>query len=1599
MPDASATPLYAKLEAARQDLLDLGLRNPLLNYRLLRARGVEVRHPDPDEAFDLLVREMKQLSFLPADEPQAIEEDAPAEGPLALMPLPEEPPTRSTTRRSRSTKLQTAHAPTSLQSRLLNTYLTAETFLEEQGVNTLFLAFGLLQWYEDDNNQDPHRAPLVLVPVKLERSSASSGFHIRYTEEELGENASLGARIAGDFGLKLPPLPETEDLSVSGYADQMRRVVAQKTRWQVDGQAVALGFFSFNKFLMYKDLDVESWPAEASPVQHPILQALLDKGFREPPSQFSDTDQLDAVLPPQESTNVVDADSSQVLAVADVSGGRNLVIQGPPGTGKSQTITNLIADAIARGRTVLFVSEKMAALQVVKHRLDQVGLGDACLELHSHKANKKTVLAELKRTVDLGRPRLEDLADEVALLGQTCDRLNAYCEAVNTPIRSSGLALYQVFGELLQQKSAPHLGTLPPLTLPEATGWTSLEYKQRLALVGEMQAHLQLLGVPPQHPFWGARRTALLPSDEESLRRTLTEARQAAERLRTAAEALAASLRLSRPETLRDANTLARAARRAMDAPPLDGVRLNAGDWVSRQADLKALFAAGERWDTLRQQYGEGLTPDAWDQDVSDLRGTLAHYGPKWWRVFLGEYRAARRRLAGLCRMAAPQELAQQLALVDAIAQSQRERAVIRQHGALAAALFGVQWQGEQSDWPVLSRLSEWIAQLFREVGGGQLPRGLIDFLAGHPDLLRLEGEVAAVEAALLPCEALLAGVVTGLVLDEAVRFGTGRHLRDQPLTTLEPLLADWASRLSDLQAMTTYNALAQRCRDAGLAPVLESAETWPEAGQKLSAAFERTRLMGLTSAAYQDHPVLVHFSSEGQESAVQTFRRLDGLVQRHNRARLAHAHWESLPQHEGEGQLRVLRREFEKRSRHLPIRRLIAESGRAVQAIKPVFMMSPLSVATYLAPGGLDFDLVVFDEASQVRPVDALGALLRGRQAVVVGDSRQLPPTSFFDTITSAEAVDEEDTPSDYESVLGLFAAQGAPQRMLRWHYRSRHESLIAVSNQEFYDNQLVIFPSPDAARERAGLVYHHLSATAYDRGGSSRNVGEARAVAEAVMEHARAQLGRPEGDRLTLGVAAFSMAQMQAVYDQLEILRRQHPECEPFFSPSARETFFVKNLENVQGDERDVIFISVGYGRTSSGTLTMNFGPLNGKGGERRLNVLITRARLRCEVFTNLTPDDIDLNKTQVRGVQAFKTFLAYARTGNLEMSRPTGRDPDSPFEREVIAALRDLGHEVVPQVGCAGYFIDMAVVDPERRGRYLLGIECDGATYHCARSARDRDRLREQVLAAQGWQLHHIWSTDWFRRPDAELRRVLLAIEAAKTEARLRDRAEEAATEVPAVEESRPPAHAQREAEVGGEAVIERTEERRRPSDTASVVAYADARLQMPHLRDFHALTPSQLALVVTDVVKIESPIHQDEVVRRVAELSGFARAGSRIRHAIEQGVTEAVVGKQVARKGMFLWHPAMRQPPLRDRGALDGGRDIGLISPEEISLAIWKVVEDAYGMPEQEVAPAIGRLFGFGRLTSETRSHIDGIVSAMVGAGVLRVNGALVVTTTK
>lgn len=1537
--------IRSRLQAARKELLDLGLRNPLIHFRPLQSRGVCIVQERSADVYRLLVTAEKQLYF-DAQREGAKNEKAAPNGEAAFL----------------DTRLQTAEAESVLQKRLLNTYYAARTSIEEQGVNILFLALGMVHWYESDSSNEVRRAPALLVPVVLERSSARERFSLRYTLEEVGENLSLIAKARAEFGLDLPLLPEEEELSIENYFAALQNALQPQSRWRLEPDEIELGFFSFGKFMIYHDLDEAQWPENKNPASHPLLQSLLHSGFSDGAPSVGEDAFIDQVPEANSLFQVVDADSSQILAMLAVHEGRNLVVQGPPGTGKSQTITNIIANAVGQGKKVLFVAEKLAALEVVKRRLDALQLGEACLELHSHKANKKDLHAELRRVLELGKPALQHLQQQVGLLDTRREELNAYSQAVNTEVQNSGLTPHALAGLLLQLSEKAGSVSLPRLAIPDLLRWDAAQMRKAEDLAAQMEARLRDMGVPAAGLFWGTGLRVLLPHEQDLLNEHLQQALAGVAALQGEGSQIAQNFHFAHPENREAAMALAQTLELLAQHPGVAGVAVAQKDWLEKQEAIAAWLAAGHRFAAIKQQYQDLIIPEAWSQDVMPIRQELMVHGNKWYRFLIGSYKKAVKQLQGLSKTALPKNLETRLQWVDAILEVQRLRLLVLHPPFDAAQLFGARWQQETTNWEVLQQIFDFLHLVHRQVEAGKVPEAIFAVLQRNepPENFRQYHQVLL--SRINDHGRTLQLVSEKLALNEGLRFG-GTTLLHLAFSDQALLLQQWSGNLPFIHQAISWNNLEDVATAEGFAFLPQLAAHWKEAGHYLKMALQKTWYEHLLEQAFHTLPPLRKFERNTHEEIIEQFARLDVLNLHLNRARAALAHWEAMPEPEGGGQMTVLRTEFNKKSRHKPIRKLMREAGLAIQAIKPVLMMSPLSIANFLPPGALEFDLVIFDEASQVRPVDALGAVLRGRQLVVVGDNKQLPPTSFFDALTG-EAEEAESITADMQSILGLCDAQGAPQRMLRWHYRSRHQSLITVSNHQFYENKLVVPPSP-GHKQGAGLVFHHLPQTAYQRGTSRTNPLEAKRVVEAILEHAR------KHPKLSLGVAAFSTAQRQAIQDELELQRKQHEDTEAFFRSHTEEPFFIKNLENVQGDERDVIFISVGYGRDEAGYFSMSFGPLNGDGGERRLNVLITRAKLRCEVFTNITAADIDLDRTQSAGVAALKHFLHYAQYGHMDIAMATGLPAQSPFEEAVADKLLALGYKVHRQVGSKGFYIDLAIVDPEEPGRYLLGIECDGAAYHAARSARDRDRLRQQVLEAMGWHIHRIWSTDWFRNPERELKRVVEAVE--QSWKQKLDGAAEAEDEVPATTILR-----EAVTEVSGK--LDDYELAKLPPEIAS--------------KEMHLHPVGKMARWVEMVVAAESPVHEDEVVRRMVEAAGVTRIGPRIRDHVKLAIRFTEGSGRILRKGEFLWYAGHTTAPLRSRATLPAAsRKWKYVAPEEMGAVLEKVVGNAVAIEAEAAFPLVAKTLGFARVTEEMRSDILAIIPGLIQQGKLVQEGGV------
>lgn len=701
-------------------------------------------------------------------------------------------------------------------------------------------------------------------------------------------------------------------------------------------------------------------------------------------------------------------------------------------------------------------------------------------------------------------------------------------------------------------------------------------------------------------------------------------------------------------------------------------------------------------------------------------------------------------------------------------------------------------------------------------------------------------------------------------------------------------------------------------------------------------------------------HPLL----AGDREALVAEFQKLDREVVAAATSDIIQSANTRRPANTSLGEPALIRREGMKQRRHMAVRNLVAQSRSATQAIKPVFMMSPLAVSQYL-PADLKFDVVIFDEASQVTPGDSINCIYRGRSFILAGDDRQLPPSQFFERVVESDDADELDSDvKDFTSILELAKSSGAFRNLgLRWHYRSRHEALIAFSNYRFYDGHLITYPSAQEEGTDVGVEFFHVDGM-YRRGGGADNPKEARAVAERVIQHYRTRPG------LSLGVVTFSVAQADAVVAAVDELRTLHRDLDAHFDKSDRlNGFFVRSLESVQGDERDVILFSIGYGPDEAGKVSTNFGVLNKDKGWRRLNVGVTRARQRVEVVASMDAGDIPPSMNE--NVEALRAYLDFARRGISTLgtqASATGLMPDSPFEESVIRAIQSWGYIVEPQVGAAGFRIDIGVRHPAKPGSFALGVECDGYQYHSAPAARDRDRLRDQVLSGLGWTLHRIWGTGWYRDRAHEEVRLRAAIEAAVAGTSTRQRTfviPREAVETAAAEADVPFAWA---------------------------VEYIEAKpVKLPRWVE-PAEPGNHLHLVepLKALAQTEGPVHLDTVSERIREWWSVGRVTSRLRENLDRAIAKA----GLTREGDFIDVPNRPVTKVRSR---NHNRKPEQVHLDEFALAAEMLVRDVGGASRSEVVIAIARQFGWGRTGAIVEVRVNAAIDRAIARGALLESG--------
>ena len=1604
---ADETPTTPKGRVARwqRKLLDLSLRNRLLNFSDTKST-IPFHCPDVPTLEDRLA-DGKTMRLISLDDENPIGErdpdvflsetgqhihDAFAQEALArgevCIPLPRN----------------------EMFSRLTGLYRKARSDMAEGGTNTLFAAAGFLRWKKTPDDTRTYRAPLLLLPVKLTRRSAQSDFRLSHHEDDVRINATLLQFLQRDFGINVTALEgdlpqDHSGLDLPQIFERMRGVIRDVPGFEIV-EDMALSTFSFAKYLMWKDLvDRTDKLRENRLVKH--LIDTPERAYSDDVAAMPTADEIDQRYVPADLVTPLPADSSQLATVAAVADGHDIVIIGPPGTGKSQTIANMIAHVLSQGRSILFVAEKSAALDVVHRRLKAYGLGDACLELHSSKTDRRSVLAQLGAAWDRAAKASESewirVTDDLRIHR---DQLNEYVAALHAQ-GTHGRSVFDAIGIVAGgQNPTFSLKFTGPDAHDRAAYDGLTDAVREAARTYQVVEGLTGLGSITRKD-WSHAWQGELTQAAANLRDVCDDTSQVLVEFQ-------ASLRAGKEidpsiENLEVTTRFAQSVR-AVGAEDYQVAISDRLDVLNgRVAELEeAIAKLKNNESSLAARYSRTTIPNI---PLASMDTEWREANARMWPFSA----LARRRIRKLLQSYADGGSADPTIDIPALTAARNQLQTIQE--TPIAELN--QYQGPDTDIDSVGKYLDTATAFRTDLAAFAKVAGDSAEIASRLEpILRAGGNA---EEAFSKAEALLqAKSKLDQTLDRYRQLAGGSPVANtlgaisgemQVVGSSGGRIADWTKWVAD------------RDRAAGLdlQPLLDALHGGTLDPNEAESAFERAYMAWWLPLALDRSVSLRTFAHWEHQDRIQRFRDLDAAAQTLAAEQVVRAVSHDLPARDSvprKSELGTLRHQLGLQRPSMSIRRLIGEMPTSFSKLAPCVLMSPLSIAQYLPTGHDQFDMVIFDEASQITTWDAIGAIARGRQSVIVGDPKQLPPTNFFGRTTSDDDEDIEEYEKDLPSILDEVTAAGLPNMQLNWHYRSRDETLIAFSNHHYYDDKLVTFPSPTTGDS---AVYFHPVEGIYARGTGRTNQVEAEAIVAMIVQRLQADLERPEDERETIGVITFNTQQQEMILDLLDAERRRLPALEWFFDDAREEPVIVKNLESIQGDERDIMCFSITFGKDAAGKMSMAFGAINGSGGEKRLNVAVTRARSELHVFSSITADMIDLKRTSAVGVHHLKNFLDFAERGpealpSIERDGSTGSD--RPFEDTVADALRQRGWDVHTQIGVSGLRIDLGIVHPDRSDTYLAGIECDGTTYYGSRNARDRDRIREEVLRNLGWQILRVWSTDWFTNETAILDRLETALNDCLESSR-----QNAVNDLQAVSADDGPAEAvsidtDQDTIGSGEPEADHSADSETPEtvvkvetdrsgtdnrdataseqiDTGSDITKANTGTSAPFSeaddqadagaseasditapesdlpldadRFFELGYTHVLKTLIARTIAEETPIREDLLTRQIARLHGWQRAGSRIRERVTACMGDAErhdEGDQV-----FVWQAGTFAAHIPFKGMRDR-------APREISQA--EIVGLAKAHPDLDASSDpvkdLSVLMGLSRLTEDTRAYL-------------------------
>ena len=1750
-----------KIKYWQNQLLDLGKRNKMISFKETKRATLRIVEPDFNSFYNRFLIKEEELTF---QRPIDKESDIRMYSILSLMDSLSVP-----------IDIQQGDIKTNLSyeetvKTLKNLRNKARLSLDEQGTNILYLVFGFIEWREKGSKDDWIKSPLILVPASLVLESLNAPYILKKYDDDVVVNPTLAYLFERDYGITLPEFDSTED-SIDDFMKKMEKLVDVRG-WRVIRES-ALGLVSFLKISMYKDF----LNNENEIRKNPIIQAFSgDLSF----VNNVDLKELDFdhdSLKASDIYQVMNADSSQQDAIVLSQKGVSFVMQGPPGTGKSQTITNIIAQGLADGKKILFVSEKMAALEVVHKRLEEVHLSDFCLSLHSHKANKKDVLEQLGQNLNLKKIKVKD--EEIAKLTRldmVRDDLKGYVGDIHHTINPLEMSLYEVYGVITQLEDLPDISLglfdtdkltkddvnrlslliekLETLRFSLGRDWYNNPWQgiivnrlgpvQKTELKDTINDLIRLINNKPETcnlpvPFFAmcnyeniknyydcysyADKCYKAPDewlhknldDERDLINDIKDKRNRISSLHdkilndyderifvTDKEAIFGPFEMNCKliqETINpgySSDTLFKSCNELMQGLNSYYEDINTVNEVSKKfserfsVERAGCFEQLEKYLTISEiliekdkinsqikSFDDRLLleyePSVFNIDYENMLKRFKAEYVGVFRIFKKQYREdikqirlvnrnvkkvsdsdaislltclrerdelVKNRDAQLDRIGVilgynsfydkeafftEQDVAEYRNLINRIKkykdeyikidQSDFDSMLIRvsyaqktvldliksveyinsfvkiskQYSEIKAVFFEIKMLNAlQNDYE--DRLSEASKIFSFERIDENYDWSFIEELINAVDTLKSipqekgidENWIYYIADLKFKNESNAWRSYLESIISNKDKFESFINLYDEnnkklfcDFTKLLVRLKQCAECFGSLDEWIDYRECEKLCADNNLSNFVEQSIDIQYPEGKLKDVFLKAFYYLWIEKQIAKLDRIQTFNQSVQCDKVKQFRELDmhqlPVAQMRIREKLISGMPSRSVFNRSGDEMSVLIHELGKKRKIMPLRKLFKSIPNLLLKLKPCLMMSPLSVSYFLEADTYKFDMVIFDEASQIFPQDAIGAIFRGKQVIIAGDSKQLPPTNFFAANTNND-YDFDAEEDDYDEIISDSILEEATKslvnRSLLWHYRSRYEDLISFSNKEIYGNNLVTFPSSKVNEADSGVEYIYVNKGVYE---NRCNLEEANRCVDLIEMHIKTHPER------SLGVVAFSESQQSAIEDAVHEFRRKHMEYDYFFSEDKEEEFFIKNLENVQGDERDTIIFSICYGKNAQGRMYMRFGPLGHQGGERRLNVAITRAKYNVKLVGSIRPEDIDLNKTNSEGVKMLRKYIEFASRSHESIINKIDDEfyETDLFCNSVSKFLESNGYKVKRNVGSSDYRVDMAVEHPDIAGAYVVGIECDGDTYYKARTVRDRDNLRTTVMEQMGWKMYRIWSTEWFQNENNAKQRLLKYISEAinnysKYESKENKHVENIIDTVNVVSKEE----------------NNLTINRNNP--------YNLERYQEGHWWDVKMFRAndnrSQIADRIHEVVRVEQPIHLELLYKRMAGCFGNEKVTSPIRYTVDLVIKTNMSNELIIDKEKFITLSDFKG--IKVRRSLSGSpdRNIEYISLMEIEEAMKYVLNGAFGVEVSVLILETARIFGFEKTGVKIKQRMSLAVDSLCKKGLVRVS---------